>query len=276
MNVEDKYKKVGLVLGGGGARSFAHLGVIDVLRENGVPIDILVTCSGGSIIGALVANNIPTDQIKNEFYNRLSRARWLLPKPSRKGLLSQRGIKKIILSLCGNIDINQCHIPLYIVATNLNKGKLHVFSKGDLSIAVSASVAFPGIYTPIEIDNQLFVDGGILNSIPADICRNLLGEEGVVISLVLDGFLGQKVDKNNMFSIIYRSIYIPLFQNRKHIVKKNSDVILNIFGDFEFNFKNWRDVLSFYSKRKMEYFYQLGKEKAYENLDKITEAIKMK
>ena len=123
------HKKVGLVLGGGGAKAFAHLGIADVLKENNIPISMIVSCSGGSIIGALLANNISSKTIKRIFYSLSKRSNWFLPKFSRKGLLSQKNIKNILIDTCGNIDISKCKIPFYTVATNLNSGKLHVFNK---------------------------------------------------------------------------------------------------------------------------------------------------
>lgn len=262
-------KKLGLALGGGGAKSFAHLGVIDVLREAGIVIDVLATCSSGSVIGALAANNVPTERIKKEFYSMTNRAGWFLPKFSRRGLLSQRGIRKILEELCGDISIQESGIPLHIITTNLNSGELCILDEGNLADAVCASTAFPGMYPPVEINHQLLVDGGILNSIPADICRREVGDEGVVIAITLDGYLGEKIDRRNMFSITYRSIYISLFHNRKSIIKANSDIVLDIFNESEFNFKNWKELLSFYSLKKMESFYELGRVKAIENLDEI-------
>ena len=103
-------KKVGLVLGGGGAKAFAHLGVIDVLNENNIPIDLIVACSGGSFLGTFASNKISSKKVKNEFYTTLNKSKWFFPRVSRKGLLSQKNIKNIIDVLCGNIKVNQCKI----------------------------------------------------------------------------------------------------------------------------------------------------------------------
>ena len=270
--METKRKKVGIVFGGGGAKSFAHMGVVKVFEENDIPIDVLTTCSGGSIIGALIACGISIEDIKKEFYKITKKINWLRPNVSTKGFLSQKNIKNILFHFCGNKNIEDLNISLSIVATNLSKGKLKVFTKGNLIEAVCASSAFPGIYPPVEIDGELYVDGGVLNSIPADVCRNIVGKDNVVISISLDESL-QEVDKNNVFSIVHKSIYIPILKRRQHIIRENSDININIFEDRPFNIKNWRDILRFYSEKKMEYFFRKGEIEANKVINDIKKII---
>lgn len=270
--MEMKRKKVGVVFGGGGAKSFAHLGVVKIFKENSIPIDHLTTCSGGSIIGALIACGASIEDIKKEFYKTTKKIYWLKPNVSIKGFLSQKNIKNILFKFCGNKNIEDLNIPLSIVATNLNKGELKVFNKGNLVEAVCASSAFPGIYPPIEIDGELYVDGGVLNSIPADVCRNIIGKDNIVISISLDESL-HELNKNNVFSIVHRSIYIPTLKKRQQIIKENSNININIFEERPFNFKNWRDILRFYSEKKMEYFFRKGEIEANKVINDIKKII---
>lgn len=269
MKKNDNRKKIGLVFGGGGAKSFAHLGVAKVLKENDIPIDFLVTSSAGSLIGALIANEIPIEEIKNEFYQMLRRIIWFRPTLSKKAIMSQRNFKNIITNLCGDINIEESKIPIKIIATNLNTGKLKIFDKGNLKDAVCASSAFPSIYKPVKIGEYYYVDGGILDSIPADVCREELGDDGIVISLSLDGYLSKNIERINIFSIMYRTIYIPLINNREKTINENSDVIIKIFKDHEFNFKNWREIFRFYSPAKMEMFIKMGEKEAIQHVDEI-------
>lgn len=262
-------RKVGLAFGGGGAKCFAHLGVAKVLKENGIPVDLLATCSAGSLIGALIANEVELPVIRSKFGEILKRLTWFRPTVSKKAIMSQRNFDRIIVDLCGDVDIESLRIPMRIVATNLNTGQLRVFDTGNLKRAVAASSAFPGIYKPVAIDGDYYVDGGLLDSIPADICRKELGPEGVVISLSLDGYLSREIEHINIFSLMYRAIYIPLIHNREKTIRENSDVIINIFGHQEFNFRNWREIFRFYSMSKMERFIQLGEEAARVHLDEI-------
>ena len=145
-------RKIGLALGGGGAKSFAHLGIIKTLQENNIPIDFLATCSGGSIIGSLIACGIPIEDIIKEFYLTVKKVNWLRPKINSRGFFSQQNIKDILHKFCENKRIENLQIPIGIVATNLNEGCLHVFTEGNLADAVCASSALPGIYQPVEIN----------------------------------------------------------------------------------------------------------------------------
>lgn len=264
---ENQTKKLTLVLGGGGAKSFTHLGIIDVFQRIGIPIDSLVTCSGGSVIGALIASGVPIAEIKEEFYRIIRRINWFQINLSKKGFLSQHNVRQIIRGLGANINIEQTKVPIKIVATNLNLGRLEIFRAGSLEKAVCASVAFPGLYKPVVIDDYLYADGGILDAIPADIARQENG--GLVVSINLDGSLADKIDTTNIFQLVHRSIYIPLIIQRKKIVLENSDVVIEPFSLLEFNIRNWADIFRFHSKKRMEYFYQIGVDAANKQVDKI-------
>lgn len=266
-------KKVGIAFGGGGAKSFAHIGVINVLRENDIPVDFLATCSAGSLIGALIACGLDSDKILVKFSEIVKRLSWFRPTISKKAILSQRNFGNILLDLCGDIDIEELEIPIKIVSTNLNKGSLKAFSSGNLKNAVTASSAFPGMYKPVKIGEDYYVDGGLLDSIPADICRNEVGEEGIVISISLDGHLSEKIDKINIFSMMYRAIYIPLISNRQKIIEENSDIVIRVFEHQEFNFRNWREIFRFYSVSKMEEFIKLGEEATRKQINEIRQKV---
>ena len=268
-------KEVGLVLGGGGARCFAHLGIIEVLQENNVPINCIVSSSMGSIIGALVANEVPIEDIKKEFFKLTNRLNWFKPTISKSGFISQSNIKKILKELLLEKNIENSKINLSIVATNLSSAKLNVFDNGNIIDAVCASSAFPGIYPAVEINNNIFVDGGILNNVPADICRKKIGPNNIVISSVLEGsFYASSNYHSNPFSVIWRSIYIPLIKSREKITEENSDIILKPLNQIEFNFHNWKDILKFYDVKLMENFYQKGREEMLKNLPLLNKLLK--
>lgn len=269
INENTNRKKVSLALGGGGAKSFAHIGVINVLRENGIEVDFLATCSAGSLVGALIATDVPIEKIKEKFREILNRVMWFKPTISKKAILSQRNYREIMKDLCGDALIEDAVIPIAIVTTNLNTGKLKAFTEGNLSDAVTASSAFPGMYKPVKIGRDYYVDGGLLDSIPADICRDYVGEDGIVITVSLDGYLSREIEKINIFSMMYRAIYIPLINNREKIIEENSDIRLNVFGFQEFNFTNWREIFRFYSMSKLEKFIKLGEEATRAQLDDI-------
>jgi NTE family protein len=263
-------KKIAIALGGGGARCFAHLGMIDELQNNNIPIDYISSSSMGSIIGILIANGVPISDIKKEFYKKIRRLNWFRPHFSRNGLMSQSNITSLLKKLLPQTKIENTKILISIVATNLNTGKLHLFENGDSIKSTCASCAFPGIYKPITLNNQFMVDGGILNNVPADICRQKIGQDNIVISSMLEGPFDNSLNSlNNPFQIVWRAIYIPLIHSRAKIVKENSDVILKPLDKIYLNFHNWRDILKFYNVKKMEQYYQKGKEETQKKMPLI-------
>ncbi len=266
-------KKVALVLGGGGAKSFTQLGVIKVLQDHNIPIDLMVTCSGGSLIGALIAQGNTIKQIRTEFYKRIHRLQWLRLSLSKRGLASQKIISRIIEKLSKNMELSKTKIKLMQATTNFRTGKLKVFEEGDIRLTTSASLAFPGIYKPVKIGDDYFIDGGILNSIPADIARQEIGKDNVVISVSLDNCIeNDNADNLNLVQIMYRSVYIPLIETRERIINENSDLVIEPFKKFELNFTAWKDVLKYTSIKKMTYFYELGiseTEKRIEDIKKL-------
>jgi NTE family protein len=268
-------RKIALILGGGGARSFAHLGIYDVLKENNINIDLIVSSSMGSLIGVAIASKIPSELIKKEFYKLVTRINWGRINISNKGFFSQRNIIFLLHKLINYKNIEDLPIKTIIIATDLIEAKMVTFTKGDIVKAVRASSAFPGIYSPIKIGNMLLSDGGIINSIPSDIGRKNVGKEGIVISSILDNNRRAPLkDLKNTFQIIWRSIYIPLVISREKNVRENSDVIFKPLNSEALTFKNWKDVLKFHNPRIMESFYNKGRVEAKKHISKIKRLIK--
>jgi len=262
--------KIGIVLGGGGAKAFAHLGIIDELRENKIPIDYIVSSSMGSLVGVLIANNVSSEEIKKEFYQLTSRVHWLKPTISRRSFMSQAIIIKLLKKLITKKNIEDLNIPISIVATDLIDGEQHIFSKGDIIQAVCASSAYPGIYNPVKIDNMILFDGGIVNNIPADICRKKIGKNNIVISCILDdSFKATEKSLDSQFKILFRAIYTPVIKSRQKIINKNSDIIIKPFKDFEFTFNSWQEIFKFYNIGKLEEFYNLGRLETKKHIKQI-------
>ncbi len=265
-------KKLGIALGGGGSRCFAHLGVFDELIKNNIHVDYIVASSTGSIIAALLANNVKIESVKNEFYKLSTRLKWFIPT----GFLtfSQKAIKDVLNKFLDNKQIEKSKIPITIVGTNLNNGNEVLFEKGSIVKAVCTSSAYPSFFYPIKYGNQYISDGGILDCIPADICRKKIGKNNVVLSSSLDGPLDTKVKRFDKFHLIFRSIYIPLLHFRKIIIHQNSDIILEPLKDIKFNFHNWRYIFNFNNVDLMEHYFDLGKKEAKLKMNLIKKMIK--
>lgn len=162
-------RPVGLVLGGGGARGFAQLGVVQALRESGVPIDMVAGTSIGATIAALVALATPADDL-------VPLARAAFDKPIDytvpvAGVAKGRRIAEAAARVAGDRGLEDCWTPLLCISTNLTRGQLRLHTRGRLDHAIRASVAIPGVLPPVPDEGDLLVDGGLLNNLPVDVVR---------------------------------------------------------------------------------------------------------
>ncbi len=165
-------RAVGLVLSGGGARGFAHLGVVSALREHGVPIDIV----SGSSMGAILAAGVASDWDDGELRERFKRSfvdtnplsDFTLPLVS---LVSGRKVGMLLRRELGDIDIADLPLPFFCVSSNLTTGRIAVHQDGPLWRWLRASVAIPGVLPPVFHGGEVFVDGGAMNNLPVDVMR---------------------------------------------------------------------------------------------------------
>jgi NTE family protein len=174
-----EYKnKTGLVLSGGGARGFAHLGLMQALNEEGIFPDIIAGTSAGALVGVLYADGYTPKEIL-EMMNSQSRLDYMRPAMPREGFLQLNGIQKILQSHLRANTFKELKIPLYVTATDLNNGKAVYFSEGKLLDPVIASASIPVLFQPVKINNISYVDGGVLDNLPVkpieNKCRVLIG-----------------------------------------------------------------------------------------------------
>jgi predicted acylesterase/phospholipase RssA/CRP-like cAMP-binding protein len=179
-------RAVGVVLGGGGARGFAHIGVLQALREAGVPIDLI----GGTSMGASMAAQYAMGWDAPEMIRR-NRAAWLDLKPHKEYTLPLlsilKGRKAALMGrmLYGDVAIEDLWTPYYCVSTNLTRGEQRVHRRGSLRMAATASASLPAVVTPVVDGGELFVDGAILNNLPVDVMREV--GAGVVLAVDVSG-----------------------------------------------------------------------------------------
>lgn len=165
-------RAVGLVLSGGGARGFAHLGVVKALREHGVPIDLV----GGTSMGGILAAGVASDWDDAELAERFRRSfvdtnplsDFTLPIVS---LVSGRKVGMLLRRELGDIDIEDLPLPFFCVSSNLTTGRIAVHQQGTLWRWLRASVAIPGVLPPVFHGGEVFVDGGAMNNLPVDVMR---------------------------------------------------------------------------------------------------------
>ena len=177
---------IGLALGGGGARSLAHIGTLKVLEQAGIPVHRLTGASMGGMIAAAYAFGLPLAEIESAAI-RMANPRQLIRltdfTPFHRGILAGKHVRQFIANIFGaESTFADLHIPLALTATDLTRGQLVLLKEGLLVDAVLATCTVPGLWPPVQIGNTLLVDGGFYNNLPVDICRQM----GADIVIALD------------------------------------------------------------------------------------------
>jgi len=209
-SIKVQQRKLGLVLGGGGARGLAHIGVLKVLINNGINIACLAGCSMGGIIASSLAIGLPIDEIER-IAKRLNSKREILKlldrTPNRRGLLAGKNIRKY---LSNHIDpeatIEDTLIPLCMNAVDLITGKEILLDRGNLLDSIMATTAVPGFFPPVEIGPYRLVDGGVLDDVPV---KNLKGSNADVI-MAVDVHLMNQSSNNIEDAHLHEHIPLPL------------------------------------------------------------------
>ncbi|MGD9405403.1 MAG: patatin-like phospholipase family protein [Anaerolineae bacterium] len=175
-------KRVGLALGGGGARGFAHIGVIRLLEQEGIPIDAIAGSSAGSLAGAVYAAGLQSQEIMELGlklrWRDLGRLVW-----PRRGFVSFEKLEEWMIGIVGDLTFTDLRIPYAAVTADMATGEQVVLQQGRLAPAVRASCSVPGIVTPVEIDGRLLSDGGAINNMPISVVRELGADIVIAVGL---------------------------------------------------------------------------------------------
>ena len=174
--------RIGLALGGGAARGFAHIGVIQVLEEAGIRPDLVVGTSAGSLVGALYAAGAggPELALLADSMDETAFADWSFPG---RGLIRGEALARYVREHTGGRTIEQMRIPLGIVATDLDSGQPILFQRGDPGAAVRASSAVPAVFQPVRIGNREYVDGGLVAPVPVRFARQMGAEFVIAVDI---------------------------------------------------------------------------------------------
>lgn len=224
--------KIGLVLSGGGARGVAHIGVLKALEEMGVKFDMVSGTSAGAIVGALYAYGYKPDEIFT-LIKTLSIFKSLRPAWTWSGLLRMDGLQELLLKNMPENKFEKLKLPLTVAATEIRKGRIEYFDKGELVPAILSSCSIPAVFNPMSFNGGLYVDGGLFDNLPVrairDKCDKIIGLHCNQIS--------QDFDPNSMRTVIERSLLMAI--NANTIVSKGlCDVFieppnLSRFGSFD-------------------------------------------
>lgn len=195
----------GFVLSGGAARGFAHVGVIKALEEHGIYPDVISGVSAGAIVGAMYADGYSTDEMFDIFSKKRlwEFTRLVVPK---HGLLDISGLRHVLEQSLRSKRIEDLKKPLYITATNFKTGVAEYFSKGNLVDAIVASSSIPVLFKPAEIEENIYVDGGIIDNFPIEPirkkCHHLVG--------IHVNPIGKEDVKTGLLSIAIRTFHLSV------------------------------------------------------------------
>jgi len=197
---------LGLALGGGFARGFAHIGVLQVLEDEKIPIYCIAGTSVGSILGAAYASGLSVDRIAAVCRNIRFKdfARW---KISKMGLASNERMSELIGSCLRAERFEDLKIPMAVVTTDLSTGEPVVFTRGPLVDPIRASCAFPGLFEPVHIGDRCLCDGGLTAPVPAKACAALGARHVLAVSVSFNDWRpGGK--PTNLFQVFSRALSV--------------------------------------------------------------------
>ncbi len=218
--------RIALVLGGGAARGFAHIGVIRTLEQEKIPVDMIVGASVGSLIGAIYASDMNSFELewtaftleKDDVFDY-----GLLSAITGMGPVKGDKLEAFVRSKVPVPNIENLKLPFAAVATDLNRGTRVVIDRGSVATAVRASSAIPGVFSPVDFQGRLLVDGGVVDNIPIDVAR----ERGADIVIAVD--ISENVTNfniTNVVDVMLQSVSIIMNENTKQ-KKKDADVLIS-------------------------------------------------
>ena len=218
-----KPAKIALVLGGGGSKGFAHIGVLKVLEAQKIPVHMVVGTSAGSVVGSLYASGKSAFELQ-EIALKMDKDKiidydW---KIWSGGLIIRDKLENFINTYVKNTPIEKLKIPFYAVSTNIATGEETVFARGNTGMAVRASCSVPAVFQPLKIGNNTYVDGGVVSPVAVNVARR--NGADIVIAVDISGGL-QRTVPDGMFDSIKKSVDIMYSKIAEYQIK-HADVVI--------------------------------------------------
>ena len=284
-----KNLKIGLALGGGGARGACHIGVLKILEDNGIIPDVIAGTSAGSMIGAMyasemnahiveqkymkhiqsenfkdlgfryIANSEKDDSIFSQIVKQIKNQYVLMVSSNRKSIIKNERLSKAANILFETEKFEDLKIPLLVTATDLVTGNPIIYKTGDLVDAVVQSSTIPGFVEPTYQNNRMLVDGGI--SLPTPVTP-LIGECDFIISINITRGVSNQPEPNNIFEILNRSRDISIGQLNKFLLEKANFIIKP-----EHNNLHWSAF------DKSDEFLKVGEKAASDSIESLLNAL---
>ncbi|MDE5413080.1 patatin-like phospholipase family protein [Alkalihalobacterium chitinilyticum] len=250
--------KIGLALGSGGARGFAHIGVLKVLEEANIPIDFIAGSSIGSLAGVLYGAGQSPETL--EKFAKLFRRKYYLDFTVPKmGFVAGKKVKELIHILAKGKNLEELSPPVWVVATDLLKGERVVFKDGPAAPAIRASISIPGIFVPEKKDGRLLVDGGVIDRVPVSVVK----EMGADITIAVDiSYFQVDPPISSIYDVILQTMDI-MEREMVRLREIDTDVMI----------RPMVKQASSIAFTNVEEYIRLGEEEAKKQLDLIHEQI---
>ena len=243
-------RKIGVALSGGAARGLAHIGVLEVLDETGVEVSAVSGCSMGAIVGAIYSLGIPLKEVKNYLKNTDWR-NFLIASVlglSRAGIVNDRKVDAGLQRFLGSKTFSDCKKQFCCVAVDIMSGEKKVIKSGSLKEAVRASISIPGMFPPVQKENALLVDGGVIEPLPTHAIKELGCNFIIASSIVFESenppvpeegetknhLMALKIKKISIQTIIDKSMNLIYTQMVQSYLREAHIVIEPKIGDFGF------------------------------------------
>ena len=252
-------KKVGLALGGGAAHGVAHIGVLQVFKEKGVPIDFVSGCSAGAIAGALYCTGSDM-YLASKLCSSIDMSAFVDIIIPKTGFIKGEKAENLVDMLCKGKNIEECSPPFTAIACDMIGGKCVTFDKGKVAKACHASFSIPGVFEPVEIDGMQLIDGGAMTRVPVEQVRQMGADYVVAVDVGYQGWGHARA--KNMMDVIMNAFEMCDWLVVEQVYKK-SDCVIN---------PDLRDIPS-NSLEKAEECIEKGREAALKAVDKILEDI---
>lgn len=261
-------KKVGLALSSGGSRGLAHIGVLEVLEKNKIPINIIAGTSMGAFISALYAMEPDAKKVEKKAMKFKDENLFDYTFP-RYGLVKGEKIDKIIKEVIGDVDFEDLKIPLYVTSFDLENNREIIFHRGSVAKAVRASISIPGIFTPTVNKNRVLVDGAVSDPIPTEILKKMGAELIIAVNvnymkdrkpLINARAVPKQYKKNipNIYQNVMKSLHIRECEiSEADLLGEKADFVINI--DLEkidgLDFSQYKKIINkgkYYARRQIK------------------------
>jgi NTE family protein len=221
--VNQRSPRIGLALGGGAAKGFAHVGVIAVLEEAGLRPSYIVGTSAGSLVAALYASGKTSAELQKAALaiEEVAITDWMLPLVGR-GMFRGDALGRYVNEAVGGRLLDQMSIPLGVVATDLGNGQAMLFRRGDTGTAVRASSAVPGVFVPVRISGRDYVDGGLVAPVPVRFTRQMGAELVIAVDI---STVPEENTANDTLQILLQTFSIMGRSINQHELK-DADIII--------------------------------------------------